>query len=211
MPGARTARTREIDRYIGSRLPQRRVMLGLTQRELGRKVGLAFQQIERYELGADRISASRLFDCAVALQMPFGWFVEGATSALRRAANGQHAGNLALHRAMNRIADPGCRRASPRRRRDIFAPTATQTTLDQARRNADRAMPARRPPVVTRIPDIQFCGVFLLSFSRENAWLSYVVRLLLAVMAASKTAERDNASILFNGPRPGTAGCSCAT
>lgn len=149
MPGART---RELDRYIGSRLAQRRLMLGLTQRELGRKVGLAFQQIERYASGADRISASRLFDCAVALQMPFHWFVEGATSALGRAAKGQHAGYLALHRAMNRIADPRLPGASPRRRRDIFAPTATRTTLDHSRRNADRAMAARRPPVVARTP-----------------------------------------------------------
>jgi transcriptional regulator with XRE-family HTH domain len=111
MPGNRTARTRELDRYIGSRLRERRLMLGMTQGELANEVGLAFQQIQKYENGVDRISASRLFECAIALDIPFGWFVEGATSPVERVAIGRNPGNLSLHRAMNQITDPNCRTA----------------------------------------------------------------------------------------------------
>ena len=111
MPGNRTAHARELDRYIGSRLREQRLLLGMTQGELAKKLGLAFQQIQKYENGVDRISASRLFDCAMALGVPFGWFVEGAASTLGRVAINRHPGNLALQRAISRITEPGCRTA----------------------------------------------------------------------------------------------------
>jgi transcriptional regulator with XRE-family HTH domain len=107
MAARRTPRARDLDRYIGQRLRERRLMQGMSQGELAKAVGLAFQQIQKYETGTDRISASRLFDCAVALDAPFGWFVEGATSAFGAAAAERHPGMLGLHRAVNDVTDPG--------------------------------------------------------------------------------------------------------
>jgi len=86
-------------------------MLGLSQGELATRVGLAFQQIQKYESGADRISASRLFDCAAALETPISWFFEGARSAGGSTLVVRRPRALRLHRAMNDITDPGCRAA----------------------------------------------------------------------------------------------------
>jgi transcriptional regulator with XRE-family HTH domain len=108
MTARRTPRARELDRYIGNRLRERRLMLGLSQGELAKAVGLAFQQIQKYETGTDRISASRLFDCAAVLNTPFGWFVEGATASLATAAINRLPRTLELHRAMNEVTEPGC-------------------------------------------------------------------------------------------------------
>jgi transcriptional regulator with XRE-family HTH domain len=108
MTARRTARTRDLDRYIGNRLRERRLMMGLSQGELAKAVGLAFQQIQKYETGTDRISASRLFDCAAALDTPFGWFVEGATGTPATVAIDRQPRTLELHRAVNDVTDPGC-------------------------------------------------------------------------------------------------------
>jgi len=111
MPGTRTAHTRELDRYIGSRLREQRLLLGMTQGELAQKLGLASQQVQKYESGVDRVSASRLFDCAIALGVPFGWFVEVAASTLGHFAFSRHPGDLALQRAISQITEPDCRTA----------------------------------------------------------------------------------------------------
>jgi len=86
-------------------------MLGISQTELARKLGLTYQQIQKYEAGAHRISASRLFECAVALEAPFGWFAEGAKSARGHISPTRAPRTLGLNRAMKEIADPSCRSA----------------------------------------------------------------------------------------------------
>ena len=55
-----------VDVHVGLRVCQRRWMLGMTQQQLGDKVGVKFQQIQKYEAGANRISASRMWDIAAA-------------------------------------------------------------------------------------------------------------------------------------------------
>ena len=69
-------RPHEVDIHVGQRLRLRRTLLGLSQGELGRRVGLTFQQIQKYERGANRIGASRLAEFAEALGVPPGWFFE---------------------------------------------------------------------------------------------------------------------------------------
>ena len=54
-----------VDVYVGQRVRQRRWMVGMTQQRLGDSVGIKFQQIQKYETGANRISASRMSDIAV--------------------------------------------------------------------------------------------------------------------------------------------------
>ena len=68
---------RDIDLYLGKRLRRRRRLLGLTQQQLALAVGMRFQQIQKYECGANRISAGRLFDLAKALETPINYFYEG--------------------------------------------------------------------------------------------------------------------------------------
>jgi transcriptional regulator with XRE-family HTH domain len=67
----------DLDAYIGSRVRQRRVTLGVTQQEAAKAIGVPFQQLQRYEGGTNRISASRLFALAHALAVPITWFYEG--------------------------------------------------------------------------------------------------------------------------------------
>ena len=69
--------TNEIDRHLGKRLRQRRRTLGLTQQQIAEAVGVRFQQIQKYECGANRISAARLWLLAKALEAPVGAFFDG--------------------------------------------------------------------------------------------------------------------------------------
>ena len=66
-----------IDHHVGQRLRQRRRLLGLTQQKLAESVNLRFQQIQKYESGANRISASRLWSLSKALDIPVAYFFEG--------------------------------------------------------------------------------------------------------------------------------------
>ena len=54
--------TTSVDVYIGARMRDRRIALGLTQEELGQKLGVSFQQVQKYENGSNRVSAARLFE-----------------------------------------------------------------------------------------------------------------------------------------------------
>lgn len=65
-----------IDIHVGSRVKLRRMTLGVSQERLGRLLGLTFQQIQKYEKGSNRISASRLFAIAQALDTPVQFFFE---------------------------------------------------------------------------------------------------------------------------------------
>jgi transcriptional regulator with XRE-family HTH domain len=75
-----------IDLHVGKRLRRRRRLLGLTQQQLAQGVGIRFQQIQKYECGANRITASRLFELAEALNVSPAYFYEGLAPSERRAA-----------------------------------------------------------------------------------------------------------------------------
>jgi transcriptional regulator with XRE-family HTH domain len=76
----------DIDVYLGKRLRRRRRMLGLTQQQLAGAVGVRFQQIQKYECGANRISAARLWQLAEALEVPVGYFYDGLSEHARQEA-----------------------------------------------------------------------------------------------------------------------------
>ena len=67
----------EVDRLVGERIRRRRVLLGLTQDQLADALGISYQQIQKYETGANRVSAGRLFKIAATLQTKVGWFFDG--------------------------------------------------------------------------------------------------------------------------------------
>lgn len=69
-----------VDVHVGKRVRHRRWMVGMTQQQLAEKVGIKFQQIQKYETGMNRISASRLWDIAAALDAPVSFFFEGLSS-----------------------------------------------------------------------------------------------------------------------------------
>jgi transcriptional regulator with XRE-family HTH domain len=75
----------DIDLHLGKRLRRRRRLLGLTQQQLANSVGIRFQQIQKYECGANRISAARLWQLSEALETPVSYFYDGLAEAVARA------------------------------------------------------------------------------------------------------------------------------
>ncbi len=119
-----------IDVHVGARVRLRRTLLGITQEKLGEALGLTFQQVQKYERGANRVSASRLFDMARVLDVPVGYFFDDMSDDVRRNSPSQMSSTdepeaapgatrndpvmkretLELVRAYYRIADPQIRR-----------------------------------------------------------------------------------------------------
>jgi transcriptional regulator with XRE-family HTH domain len=67
----------DVDRFVGSRIRERRVMLGLSQQQMAHLIGVTYQQAHKYERGINRISAGRLFEIARVLRVPVSYFFEG--------------------------------------------------------------------------------------------------------------------------------------
>ncbi|MGH1350708.1 MAG: helix-turn-helix domain-containing protein [Methyloligellaceae bacterium] len=80
-----------IDIHVGSRLRLRRMMLGISQEKLGDRLGLTFQQIQKYEKGTNRIGASRLFTLAQVLDVNVQFFFDEFVSSGENGANGDSA------------------------------------------------------------------------------------------------------------------------
>jgi transcriptional regulator with XRE-family HTH domain len=77
-----------VDIYVGGRLRLKRTLSGFSQERLGDRVGLTFQQIQKYEKGSNRISASRMFQFARVLDVAPAWFFEGIEDELGGSATG---------------------------------------------------------------------------------------------------------------------------
>lgn len=76
-----------VDSHVGARVKSRRLMLGMSQEELAKSVGLTFQQIQKYERGANRISASRLTEIAKAMKTPIDFFFAGIGTLASEASS----------------------------------------------------------------------------------------------------------------------------
>jgi transcriptional regulator with XRE-family HTH domain len=72
-----TSRTQDIDRHVGARIRERRIMLGLTQQQLADLIGVTYQQAHKYERGINRVSAGRLYEIARVLSVPVSHFFDG--------------------------------------------------------------------------------------------------------------------------------------
>jgi transcriptional regulator with XRE-family HTH domain len=68
----------DVDRYVGARIRERRILLGLTQQNMAELIGVTYQQVHKYEKGFNRVSASRLYIIAQALGVEVNYFFEGA-------------------------------------------------------------------------------------------------------------------------------------
>jgi transcriptional regulator with XRE-family HTH domain len=71
-----------IDAHVGGRLRSRRLMLGMNQTKVGNAIGVTFQQLQKYEKGTNRVSASRLQQLCMLLGVPIAFFFEGAPLAV---------------------------------------------------------------------------------------------------------------------------------
>ena len=76
-PRRSTSRTQDIDRHVGGRVRERRIMLGLTQQQLADLIGVTYQQAHKYERAINRVSAGRLFEIAQVLSVPVSYFFDG--------------------------------------------------------------------------------------------------------------------------------------
>ena len=75
--GKQSQRASSADKHVGARIRERRVMMGLSQQQLARMIGVTYQQAHKYERGLNRISAGRLFEIAQVLGVPVSHFFEG--------------------------------------------------------------------------------------------------------------------------------------
>ena len=73
----RANRASEIDQYVGGRIRERRVMLGLSQQQMSDLIGVTYQQAHKYERGINRISAGRLYEISQVLGVPVSYFFDG--------------------------------------------------------------------------------------------------------------------------------------
>jgi transcriptional regulator with XRE-family HTH domain len=120
----RIGKPHAIDVHVGARVRLRRTLLGMSQEKLGDAIGLTFQQVQKYERGANRIGASRLFDLSRILDVPVSFFFDDAppTAEAGYAGGLREEGaafepdpmarreTLELVRAYYRISDPAIRR-----------------------------------------------------------------------------------------------------
>ncbi|MBS0244769.1 MAG: helix-turn-helix transcriptional regulator [Proteobacteria bacterium] len=121
-------RPNPIDVHVGSRVRLRRMLLGISQEKLGERLGLTFQQVQKYEKGVNRIGASRLFDLSTVLGVPISFFYEDAPAGEARVQPTPGFAEsappdssileflstregLELNKAFSRINDPKSRRA----------------------------------------------------------------------------------------------------
>jgi transcriptional regulator with XRE-family HTH domain len=113
-----------VDKYVGSRVRMRRIMLGMSQEKLGEALGLTFQQVQKYEKGTNRIGASRLQQISDILQVPVSFLFEGgpagpnSPTGMSEASSPAYVSDflatsegLALTRAFTRITDAKLRRS----------------------------------------------------------------------------------------------------
>jgi transcriptional regulator with XRE-family HTH domain len=99
-------RSQDIDRHVGARMRQRRIMLGLTQQQLAELIGVTYQQAHKYEKGINRVSAGRLYSVAQALRVEVSYFYEGLQTADRVVPSPQQRMLLELARTYLNISVP---------------------------------------------------------------------------------------------------------
>jgi transcriptional regulator with XRE-family HTH domain len=99
-----------IDAHVGARVRLRRTLLGMSQEKLGEAIGLTFQQVQKYERGANRIGASRLFDLSRVLDVPVSYFFEEMSENAASQSPRMMVAGLVEEPAVENEADPMTKR-----------------------------------------------------------------------------------------------------
>lgn len=97
--------TQDLERHVGQRIRQRRIMLGLTQQEMARLIGITYQQAHKYERGINRVSAGRLYYIANVLQVDIRYFYEDMKDEDTIAPSLRERMRLDMARNFSRISD----------------------------------------------------------------------------------------------------------
>jgi len=93
----------DVDRFVGEKIRERRIMLGLTQQELAFGIGVTYQQAHKYEQGVNRVSAGRLFEISRMLNTPVEFFFDGLGGETVRETNTRERMGLELSRHFSLI------------------------------------------------------------------------------------------------------------
>jgi transcriptional regulator with XRE-family HTH domain len=122
-PNSRRARAEDVDRNVGARVRQRRVMLGLTQQQMADLIGVTYQQAHKYEKGINRVAAGRLYQMARVLGVDIGYFFEGLNESGTVQASPKQ--RMLLELARNFISIP------TRKHQEAVCSLARALTIDQ--------------------------------------------------------------------------------
>ncbi|MEO0034587.1 MAG: hypothetical protein RLZZ501_610 [Pseudomonadota bacterium] len=131
-----------IDVHVGARMRLRRTLLGLSQEKLGELIGLTFQQVQKYERGANRVSCSRLFDLSRALEVPISYFFEDMTDEVRNLSPVQMGRDLSQDEMPANEADPRLRRETLELVRNYYSisdPDVRRRIYDLAKALSERS------------------------------------------------------------------------
>jgi transcriptional regulator with XRE-family HTH domain len=101
---ARRSRSEDIDRHVGARVRDRRILLGLTQHQVADLIGVTYQQEHKYEKGINRVAAGRLYNIAQALGVDVSYFFEGLQTPGRLVPSAQQ--RMLLDLARNYLGIP---------------------------------------------------------------------------------------------------------
>lgn len=100
-----------VDLHVGKRVRLRRTLLGMSQEQLGTELNITFQQVQKYERGANRVSASRLWDIGQILDVPINYFFDDMTeNTMRSSPRRVSRGSEAIDLSDEQIKDPMARR-----------------------------------------------------------------------------------------------------
>jgi transcriptional regulator with XRE-family HTH domain len=105
------SRPQDVDRYVGARIRERRIMVGLTQQQMADLIGITYQQAHKYEKGINRVAAGRLYSIAQALGVEVGYFYESLQTAGGLMPSPNRRMLLDLARNFMNIPDPEHRKA----------------------------------------------------------------------------------------------------
>jgi transcriptional regulator with XRE-family HTH domain len=130
-----------IDVHVGARMRLRRTLLGLSQERLGELIGLTFQQVQKYERGANRVSCSRLFDLTRALDVPISYFFDEMSDDVSNMSPVKMVREPPLHDLPPAEADPRLRRETLELVRNYYSitdPAVRRQIYDLAKALTDR-------------------------------------------------------------------------
>jgi len=109
-----TRLAKRVDRHVGEKIRQRRTLLGLTQEQVAAALDISYQQVQKYETGANRVSAGRLYEISQELDTDVAFFfdgVDGDSDAAQMPHGGRNRTTIELVRNFSEIHDPVVRNA----------------------------------------------------------------------------------------------------
>lgn len=138
--GTNEKKTSRIERHVGRRLRERRILMGLTQQQLAELVGITYQQAHKYERGINRVSAGRLYELARVLNVDVGYFFEDLEGAEEIDESMNERQRLCLDHARNfaRIPDARQQEALAQLTRVLADLPVRHEAEDESNRAADR-------------------------------------------------------------------------